>query len=73
MTTEEEMFARPIRRKEEKKNTPDRIIENFLPPQFREREERLLPSMAPSGGKETKMKKAYLLLIYMIFKGLNIP
>ena len=51
--TEEKMLARPMRRKERKNNTPARMMENFLPPQFREREERLLPRIAPSGGRDT--------------------
>ena len=42
-----------MRTKERKKNTPARMMENFLPIQLREREDRLLPSMAPSGGRDT--------------------
>ena len=47
------MLAKPMRIKERKKKTPDKMMEHFLPAQLREREDRLLPSMAPMGGRDT--------------------
>ena len=47
------MIAKPMRIKERKKKTPDKMMEHFLPAQLREREDRLLPSMAPMGGRDT--------------------
>ena len=51
--TEEEMLAEPIRRKERKNKTPEKIMDNFLPAKLREKYERLLLSMAPMAGRET--------------------
>ena len=47
------MLARPMSMKERKKNTPERMIVRFLPAQLREREDKLLPNIAPSGGRDT--------------------
>ena len=56
ISTEEGMLAKPMRRKERKKMTPERMMEYFLPTQFSEMEERELPSIAPTGGRETVYK-----------------
>jgi hypothetical protein len=53
ISTEEDMLAKPMRMNEMKKNTPERMMEYFLPAQLRERDDKLLPSIAPSGGRDT--------------------
>ena len=55
-----------MRTKERKKNTPARMMENFLPIQLREREDRLLPSMAPSGGRDTVMVTVMTITVSML-------
>ena len=47
------MLAKPKRRKERKNMMPDKMMECFLPSQFKVREERQLPSMAPMGRRDT--------------------
>ena len=71
--TEEKMLARPMRRKEKKKVTPAKMIENFLPPQLRETEERLLPSIAPSGGRDTGLGMEGCWIISKMKRSLTYP
>ena len=54
--TEEVMLARPMIRKETRKKIPARIMEYFLPRRLRENEDALLPTIAASGGRDTKKK-----------------
>ena len=47
------MLANPIRRKERKKMTPERMMESLLPMKFKVMDERQLPTTAPMGGRDT--------------------